>query len=76
VPVSKSKRSRYTPPPPKNRPKSPLWMPCLMFALLGIGIVVVILDYFSIFGGGQNNWLLLVGLCEIGGGIVVATGIR
>ena len=36
MPESKSKRSRYTPPPPKKAPPSKLWVPVGLTTLLGI----------------------------------------
>ena len=42
VPVSKSKRSRYTPPPPKKAPASPLWVPVSLCVLMLTGLVVVL----------------------------------
>jgi hypothetical protein len=73
VPVSKSKRSRYTPPPPKNEPHSPLWVPALMFALLGCGLLVIVFNYLDLLPGGIDNRNLLFGLVEMTAGFIVAT---
>ena len=73
VPVSKGKRSRYTPPPPKNKPSSPLWVPALMFSLLATGTLVIVLNYLGILPGEQQNSYLLLGLVEISAGFVFAT---
>ena len=73
MPVSKSKRSRYTPPPPKNRPSSPLWVPVLMFSLLACGMLVLITNYLGILPGKQQNSYLLLGLVEITAGFIAAT---
>ena len=76
MPVSKSKRSRYTPPPPKNKPPSPLWIPVVMFALLITGTLVIIVNYLGILPGEQQNRYLLLGLAEITAGFVMATFYR
>jgi hypothetical protein len=73
VPVSKGKRSRYTPPPPKNKPASPLWVPAVMFALLATGTAVIIVNYLGLLPGSQQNRYLLLGLIEITAGFVFAT---
>lgn len=68
--------SRYTPPIPKTYKESPRWVPVLMFALLGIGVVVIILNYLGLLPSAPTNWYLLVGLAGILGGIVTATQFR
>ena len=44
-----------------------------MFALLGLGLVVIFLNYLGVLPGGTNNTYLLVGLAAIFGGIMIAT---
>jgi Cell division protein CrgA len=73
MPVSKSKRSRYTAPPPKNKPSSPLWVPVVMFTLLITGTMVIIVNYLGLLPGEQQNQYLLLGLVEITAGFVFAT---
>jgi hypothetical protein len=65
--------SRYTPPIPHQMKVSPAWVPVLMFALLGIGLVVIFCNYLGVLPGGTKNSYLLVGLGSILGGIVTAT---
>jgi hypothetical protein len=72
VPVSK-KRSRYTPPSPKKKASSPLWVPVLMFALLVTGTLVIIINYLGLLPGAQQNRYLLLGLVEITAGFIFAT---
>lgn len=55
---------------------SPAWLPVAMFALLAIGIVVILLNYLSVLPGAPTNWYLLAGLAAILGGIVAATQYR
>lgn len=68
--------SRYTPPIPRELKVSPVWVPILMFTLLGIGLVVIFCNYLGVLPGGTKNIYLLVGLGSILGGIVTATQYR
>ena len=68
--------SRYTPPIPREMKISPTWVPVLMFALLGIGLVVIFCNYLGVLPGGTKNSYLLVGLGSILGGIITATQYR
>jgi hypothetical protein len=61
---------RYTPPVPEAAKVSPQWVPVLMLALLILGVVVIMLRNL-VFSG--NNWLLLVGLGSVLGGLYTAT---
>jgi len=57
---------------PSNK-VSPLWVPVLMFALLGLGALLIIINYLGVLPGGTDNWYLLAGLGMILGGIITAT---
>jgi len=61
---------RYTPPVPEAAKVSPQWVPVLMLALLILGVIVIMLRNL-VFSG--NNWLLLVGLGSVLGGLYTAT---
>ncbi|MCZ7535618.1 MAG: cell division protein CrgA [Acidimicrobiia bacterium] len=76
MPVSKSKRSRYTPPPPKNAPPSPLWVPAVMGAMMLVGLAIVLLNYLDAMPGEAENRYLLLGLGFITGGFALATTYR
>jgi hypothetical protein len=76
VPVSKSKRSRYTPPPPKKAPPSPLWVPVSLCVLMVTGLVVVLANYLQALPGNTENRYLIVGLVLITGGFGLATTYR
>ena len=65
--------SRYTPPIPQEFKVSPAWVPILMFALLGLGVLVIVLNYLNLLPGDTSNTYLLIGLGLITGGFVVAT---
>ena len=76
MPVSKSKRSRYTPPPPKKAPPSPLWVPVVISALMLTGLAVVLLNYLNAMPGEAENRYLVLGLGLITGGFALATTYR
>lgn len=62
--------TRYTP-PVTSEMRAPIpWIPYLMVALFVIGMVVIILRNLVFTG---NNWLTLVGLGCIMGGLYTAT---
>jgi hypothetical protein len=67
---------RYTPPIPKAVKVSPPWVPILMFALLGIGCLMIMLNYLEVLPGAASNWYLVGGLACILGGIATATQFR
>jgi hypothetical protein len=76
MPQSKSKRSRYTPPPPKKAPPSPLWVPVVMATLLLTGLVVIVTNYLELLPGDTSNRYLMLGLLLIVGGFLLATTYR
>jgi hypothetical protein len=76
VPRSKSKRSRYTPPPPKKKAPSKLWVPVTMFTMMITGVAVVILNYLELLFGEASNNFLFVGLGLITGGFILSTRLR
>ncbi len=68
--------TRYTPPSAKYaQAPSPPWVPVLMFTLLGLGCLVIVLNYARVFGE-PDNWRLVIGLAAILGGIITATNYR
>ena len=70
-----STSKRYTPPNRTTHMPSPIWVPILMFALLGIGMLLIILNYAGVFGAAEN-WRLVLGLALILAGILTATQYR
>jgi hypothetical protein len=77
VPQSKSKRSRYTPPPPKKLPPSPLWVPVAMTTFLVAGLIVIVANYLNLLpGANTENRYLLLGISLISCGFILATGYR
>ena len=71
MPRSKSKRSRYRPPPRKKRKPSPKWFGGLILAFFALGVAVIILNYLGLMPGGTNGWYLVGGL----GGIAIGFGL-
>jgi hypothetical protein len=65
--------ARYTPPIPREDKVSPRWVPALMFAFLGLGVLTIVLNYLNLLPGDANNGYLLLGLLFITGGFVTAT---
>jgi hypothetical protein len=77
VPQSKSKRSRYTPPPQKKAPPSKLWVPVALTTLLTAGLVVVVGNYLNLLpGANTENRYLLLGIGLICLGFLLATNYR
>lgn len=64
---------RYTAPIPQEFKVSPTWVPVLMFTLLGLGALVIFLNYLGLLPGATDNLYLLLGLGFVLGGIVTAT---
>lgn len=64
---------RYTAPIPREYRSSPWWVPTIMLALFGIGVIGILLNYLSVLPGGASNVYLLVGLGLIVLGFLVAT---
>jgi hypothetical protein len=72
VPKSRSKRSTYTPPkPPKPKP-SPRWVAPVGAALIGLGILLILLNYV-VAGLPGGNWNLVIGFALMAGGLGVLT---
>lgn len=67
---------RYTPPVPREVKVSPMWVPILMFAFLGLGMIVIVINYLGVLPGGADNKYLLVGLVLITAGFITATRYR
>ena len=70
---SHSESSRYTPPTPSSAKISPWYVPAMMFGFLGLGMIIIFLNYMGWPFGDPSNWRLLIGLASILAGILVAT---
>ncbi|MCU4186122.1 cell division protein CrgA [Acidiferrimicrobium sp. IK] len=68
---------RYTAPVPHEWDRSsPWWVPVLMLALFGIGVLGIVLNYLGVLPGGASNVYLLIGLGCIVAGFITATQYR
>lgn len=65
--------SRYTPPDQHLDKITAPWVVPVMFLLLGLGVLMIVLNYMGLLPGGTDNWWLIGGLGLILGGIVAAT---
>jgi hypothetical protein len=68
-----SASGRYTPPIPRSNKVSPKWMGPLILALLIVGAITIVFNYFNVLPAGPSNWYLVGGIVLIAGGFVVAT---
>lgn len=68
--------ARYTAPIPAGAGSSPTWWPALMFGLMGLGILLIILNYAGVLPGAPNNWMLIPAIVCIGGGLFAAMSYR
>ena len=57
------------------QPPSPIWVPILLFTLLGLGVATIIVNYMAVFWD-TSNVVLLGGLGLILAGIITATQYR
>ena len=64
---------RYTPPIPRSVKVSPKWMGVLILAFLGIGALMIVLNYFDVLPASPTNWYLLGGIALIASGFITAT---
>ena len=58
-----------------GQPPSPIWVPILLFSLLGLGVATIITNYLAVFWD-MSNVVLLGGLGLILAGIITATQYR
>ena len=66
----------YTPPSENEQlrfDRSPMWVPILMFSLLGAGALLLICNYLPSIPPDEDNKFLLGGLALITGGFITAT---
>lgn len=68
--------ARYTAPASAGAGPSPTWWPVLMFGLIGLGMLLIILNYAGLLPGTPNNWMLLPAVFCIGGGLFAAMSYR
>ena len=74
MPKSKGRRQpkHYTPPPVHHDEKvSPKWYAAVMFTLMGIGVLVIVLNYIDLVPGGHQSMYLYSGLGAIALGFLM-----
>ncbi len=75
MPKSKGRRNpkrQLTPPPVhKDEKVSPAWYAALMFTLMGLGVLIIILNYIELVPGGQASIWLYSGLGLIAAGFLM-----
>jgi Cell division protein CrgA len=72
---------RYTPPSHNKQDLAAMqetkpWVPYVMFGLLGIGLLMIILNYISVLPSSPSNYYLLGGLVMITLGFITATQLK
>ena len=78
MPESKRRKPKHMGPTQSRKPKevqrepSPTWYVVAMFAMMALGIALVLLRYFLSW----DNIVLIVGLGFIAGGFLMTTGYR
>ncbi len=72
---------RYTPPSHNKQELAAMqetkpWVPFVMFGLLGLGLLMIILNYISVLPQSPSNYYLLGGLVMITLGFITATQLK
>ena len=55
---------------------SPTWYVVTMFALMGLGVVLILANYINLLPGSPDNMWLMVGLAGIAGGFAMTLNYR
>ena len=84
MPVSKKRKKvakrRPTPPkrvdPVQEKGPSPTWYVVTMFALMGIGVLIILSNYVTLLPSSPSNTWLLVGLAGIAAGFGMTLNYR
>jgi hypothetical protein len=71
--ASRTTSGRYTAPIPDEYRSSPWYVPAIMLALFGLGVLSIVLNYLSLLPESPSNWYLLGGLGGIVAGFIAAT---
>ena len=58
---------------PPGDAEQPPWVPVLILAFFGLGLICIVLNYLGVFPGGASNVYLFVGLGLIVAGFIAAT---
>ena len=71
--VSPESRGRITAKRPVSDDHSPRWYGRLIVGLLGLGMLMIVLNYLSVLPGSVSSWYLVVGLLIMFSGFYLAT---
>ena len=74
--VAPEARGKVTARRPVGEDHSPKWYGWLIVALLGVGMLTVILNYLSVLPGSVSSWYLIGGLVVMFAGFYLATRYR
>jgi multisubunit Na+/H+ antiporter MnhB subunit len=73
----KARRRRYLAPPVKRKPRpSPAWFGWLILGVMGLGVLVIVLNYMGLVPGDTQQLYLWLGLGLIAVGFGLATQLR
>jgi hypothetical protein len=76
-PAARKGGTRYTPPKPITKKRSPLWVPATMFACMAAGMIVIVADFLQLLPGGvEQTSDLLFGLGLLIVGFAISTQYR
>jgi len=81
MPVSKKRKQNTKPTQSKNistqmtssGAPSPSWYVITMFSLMGIGVLLIVLNYLTLLPGSVSRWYLWSGLALIGVVFIMTT---
>ncbi|HUZ41207.1 MAG TPA: cell division protein CrgA [Acidimicrobiales bacterium] len=71
--VAPEARGKVTARRPVSDDHSPRWYGWLIVALLGLGMLIVILNYLAVLPGSVSSWYLVGGLAVMFAGFYLAT---
>jgi len=66
---------RYTKATPTSAKVSPRWWGPVLLTLMLLGVILILLNYLSVFGN-PSGWLMLTGIVTIAIGFLMATAYR
>jgi hypothetical protein len=66
-------RGRITAKRPVSDDHSPRWYGLMIVGLLGLGMLIIVLNYLDVLPGSVSSWYLVVGLAVMFSGFYLAT---
>jgi hypothetical protein len=71
--VAPEARGKITARRPVGDDHSPKWYGWLIVALLGVGMLIIVLNYLAVLPGSVSSWYLISGLAVMFAGFYLAT---